>query len=97
MPATEVLEETRQTSESPTPQGAGRSRWFRAAALTLVGLGGVVAGVYGLLDGGSAPLLGLPLLLVGVVAASASLGRGCLSYPSGDPPAASTSSPSKPE
>ncbi len=38
MPTTEVLEETRQTSECPTPQGAGRSRWFRAAALTLVGL-----------------------------------------------------------
>src|SRR6266849_3607872 len=38
MPTTEVLEETRQTSECPTPQGAGRSRWFRAGALTLVGL-----------------------------------------------------------
>src|SRR5713226_2467885 len=38
MPTTEVLEETRQTSECPRTQGAGRSRWFRAAALTLVGL-----------------------------------------------------------
>jgi cytochrome c biogenesis protein CcdA len=38
MQTTEVLEETRQTSESPVSPGGSRSRWFRAAALTLVGL-----------------------------------------------------------
>src|SRR5713101_1282904 len=38
MQTTEVLEETGQTSESPRTQGAGRSRWLRAAVLTLVGL-----------------------------------------------------------
>jgi energy-coupling factor transport system permease protein len=48
----------------------------KATALTLFGLGGVVAGVYGLLDGGSAPLLGLPLLVVGSAAAAASLAVG---------------------
>ena len=48
----------------------------KATALTLFGLGGVVAGVYGLLDGCSAPLLGLPLLLVGSAAAAASLAVG---------------------
>jgi energy-coupling factor transport system permease protein len=48
----------------------------KATALTLFGLGGVVAGVYGLLDGGSAPLLGLPLLLAGSAAAAASLAVG---------------------
>jgi len=47
-----------------------------ATALTLFGLGGVVAGVYGLLDGGSAPLLGLPLLLAGSTAAAGSLAIG---------------------
>ena len=48
----------------------------RATALTLGGLCGVVAGVYGLLDGGSAPLLGLPLLVAGATAATASLAVG---------------------
>jgi energy-coupling factor transport system permease protein len=53
----------------------------QATALTLVGLCGVVAGVYGLLDGGSAPLLGLPLLLAGAAAASASLTVGARREP----------------
>ena len=48
----------------------------QATALTLAGLSGVIAGVYGLLDGSPAPLLGLPLLIVGAVAATASLAVG---------------------
>lgn len=42
-----------------------------AAALTLAGLLGVCAGLYGLLDAGSPPLLGLPLLGLGLVLAGA--------------------------
>ncbi|HEX3005249.1 MAG TPA: CbiQ family ECF transporter T component [Angustibacter sp.] len=49
-----------------------RSRRF-ATGLTLVGLTGVVAGTYGVLDAGSAPLLGLPLLVSGALVAAASL------------------------
>jgi energy-coupling factor transport system permease protein len=44
-----------------------------ATALTMVGLGGVVAGTYGVLDAGSPPLLGLPLLLSGALVAGAAL------------------------
>jgi len=40
-----------------------------------------VAGVYGLLDGGSAPLLGLPLLVVGSAAAASSLAVGARREP----------------
>ncbi|MGH8970601.1 MAG: CbiQ family ECF transporter T component [Actinomycetes bacterium] len=47
------------------------------ATLTLGGLLGVCAGVYGLLDAGSPPLLGLPLLAGGLVAA------GCGMYVAG--------------
>ena len=74
-----ALERSLDLAASMESRGYGRSvhrdaRSRRpATALTLVGLGGVVAGVYGLLDGGSAPLLGLPLLLVGSAAATASL------------------------
>ncbi len=49
----------------------GRRR--AATALTLLGLGGVVAGLYGLLDQGSPPLLGLPLLVVGAAASALAL------------------------
>jgi energy-coupling factor transport system permease protein len=77
-----ALERSLDLAASMESRGYGRSvhrdarSRRKATALTLFGLGGVVAGVYGLLDGGSAPLLGLPLLVVGSVAAAASLAVG---------------------
>jgi len=77
-----ALERSLNLAASMESRGYGRSvhRDVRsrrqATALTLAGLTGVVAGVYGLLDGGSAPLLGLPLLVVGSAAAAASLAVG---------------------
>lgn len=77
-----ALEHSLDLAASMESRGYGRSvhrdarSRRKATALTLVGLGGVVAGVYGLLDGGSAPLLGLPMLLAGVAAAAASLAVG---------------------
>jgi energy-coupling factor transport system permease protein len=77
-----ALERSLDLAASMESRGYGRSvhrdtgSRRKATALTLFGLGGVVAGVYGLLDGGSAPLLGLPLLLVGSAAAAASLAVG---------------------
>jgi energy-coupling factor transport system permease protein len=82
-----ALERSLDLAASMESRGYGRSvhrdaRSRRTAtALTLVGLGGVIAGVYGLLDGGSAPLLGLPLLLVGAAAATASLAVGARREP----------------
>ena len=77
-----ALERSLDLAASMESRGYGRSvhrdgrsrRW--ATMLTFVGLCGVLAGVYGLLDGGSAPLLGLPLLVAGSVAATASLAVG---------------------
>jgi energy-coupling factor transport system permease protein len=59
-------------------RSAGASRRFQraTAALVLGGLLGVCAGVYGLLDGGDRPLLGLPLLGLGASAAVAGLALG---------------------
>jgi energy-coupling factor transport system permease protein len=59
-------------------RGADRSPGLRraTAALVLGGLLGVCAGVYGLLDGGDRPLLGLPLLGLGVAAAAGGLALG---------------------
>lgn len=48
----------------------------RASALAMTGLLGVVAGLYGLLDGSAPGLLGLPLLAAGAVVAAASLWAG---------------------
>ena len=45
----------------------------RTALLTLSGLGGVLVGLYGLLDGASPGWLGLPVLLSGVAVAAAAL------------------------
>lgn len=42
-------------------------------ALTLLGLGGTLVGLYGLLDGTGPAALGLPTLLLGIVVAAASL------------------------
>lgn len=44
-----------------------------ASGLALTGLAGVLGGLYGLLDASAGGVLGLPLLLVGVVLATASL------------------------
>jgi len=77
-----ALERSLDLAASMESRGYGRSvhrdarSRRRATTLTLIGLCGVVAGVYGLMDGGSAPLLGLPLLLVGSAAAAASLAVG---------------------
>ena len=77
-----ALERSLDLAASMESRGYGRSvhrdarTRRRATALTLAGLCGVVAGVYGLLDGGSAPLLGLPLLVAGSTAAAASLAVG---------------------
>ena len=77
-----ALERSLDLAASMESRGYGRSvhrddrSRRKATALTLFGLCGVVAGVYGLLDGGSAPLLGLPLLLVGSAAAAGSLAVG---------------------
>src|ERR1019366_3997998 len=77
-----ALERSLDLAASMESRGYGRSvhrnagSRRKATALTLFGLGGVVAGVYGLLDGGSAPLLGLPLLLAGSAGAAASLAGG---------------------
>jgi len=82
-----ALERSLDLAASMESRGYGRSvhrdprSRRRATALTLIGLGGVVAGVYGLLDGGSAPLLGLPLLLAGSAAAAASLALGARREP----------------
>ena len=77
-----ALERSLDLAASMESRGYGRSVYRdararrRATALTLAGLCGVVAGVYGLMDGGSAPLLGLPLLAAGATAAAASLAVG---------------------
>ncbi|GAB2676253.1 energy-coupling factor transporter transmembrane component T [Thalassiella azotivora] len=75
-----ALERSLELAASMESRGYGRSvsrsGSRRATALTLVGVGGVVAGVYGLLDGGSAPLLGLPLVLLGSAAAAVALWTG---------------------
>ena len=77
-----ALERSLDLAASMESRGYGRSvhrdarSRRKATTLTLIGLCGVVAGVYGLMDGGSSPLLGLPLLLVGSTAAAASLAVG---------------------
>jgi energy-coupling factor transport system permease protein len=82
-----ALERSLDLAASMESRGYGRSvhrnarSRRQATTLTLVGLVGVVAGVYGLLDGGSAPALGLPLLLLGSAAASASLVVGARREP----------------
>ncbi len=53
--------------------GVGPAARRRTAILTLTGLGGVLIGLYGLLDGTSPAWLGLPVLLSGVVIAAVAL------------------------
>jgi energy-coupling factor transport system permease protein len=57
--------------------GRGASSGGRSSgALTLLGLLGVCAGLYGLLDSGSPVVLGLPLLSAGMLLAGAGLALG---------------------
>jgi energy-coupling factor transport system permease protein len=55
-------------------RGSGSRRW--STWLTLAGVGGLLVGTYGVLDGASPPLLGLPLLAVGAVVAAGALAVG---------------------
>jgi energy-coupling factor transport system permease protein len=73
------LDRSLSLAASMESRGYGRSvrrttssrRW--AAGLTLAGLIGVVAGLYGLLDATTPVLLGLPLVVAGVLCATAAL------------------------
>jgi energy-coupling factor transport system permease protein len=77
-----ALERALELAASMESRGYGRAvhrdaRSRRlATALTMLGLGGVVAGTYGVLDAGSPPLLGLPLLAAGITVAAAALAVG---------------------
>ncbi|MFP5346247.1 MAG: energy-coupling factor transporter transmembrane component T [Actinomycetes bacterium] len=75
-----ALERALELAASMESRGYGRSvrraGRARTTALTLVGVGGVVVGMYGLLDGGSPPLLGLPVLAVGAAASAVALWTG---------------------
>jgi energy-coupling factor transport system permease protein len=62
--------ESRGYGRTPVRSAAARRV---ASALTLTGLVGVVAGLYGLLDGSVTGLLGMPLLVLGVVVTTAAL------------------------
>ncbi|HEX5532940.1 MAG TPA: energy-coupling factor transporter transmembrane component T [Actinomycetales bacterium] len=75
-----ALERALELAASMESRGYGRAvrrhGRGRTTALTLVGVGGVVVGAYGLLDGGSPPLLGVPVLAVGAIAALVALWTG---------------------
>lgn len=74
-----ALERSLQLAASMDARGYGRSvhrsrrRFAAESGLAVVGLLGVLAGIYGLLDGSTPSWLGAPPLIVGVVLASASL------------------------
>lgn len=74
-----ALDRSLELAASMESRGYGRAvhRTARstrlAGLLTLVGVGGVVVGLYGLLDGTSPVLLGLPTLLLGVGCATVAL------------------------
>ena len=83
MPVLEgALERSLDLAAAMDSRGYGRTalvsgfRRLIAGAATLGGLLGVCVGVYGLLDASTPPLLGLPLLLVGVSAAAVGLVMG---------------------
>jgi energy-coupling factor transport system permease protein len=77
-----ALERSLELAMAMESRGYGRSvhrdaRSRRAAgALSLLGVTGVLVGVYGLLDGGSPPVLGIPLLAAGSAACALALWRG---------------------
>lgn len=74
-----ALERSLQLAASMESRGYGRSahrnprRTRRASAVTIVGLIGVLAGTYGVLDGTTPPLLAMPLLLLGLALATGAL------------------------
>ncbi len=74
-----ALERSLRLAASMESRGYGRSvhrtpAGRRAAtAMTLVGVGGVVTGLYGVLDSSAPPLLGFPLLGLGLLLATAAL------------------------
>lgn len=74
-----ALERSLELAAAMDSRGYGRRASVRpgvrraASVLTLAGLLGVCAGLYGLLDAGSPPLLGLPLLGLGLVLATAGM------------------------
>jgi energy-coupling factor transport system permease protein len=74
-----ALERSLDLAASMESRGYGRAvhrteRSTRlAGVLTLVGVGGVVVGLYGLLDGSSPAILGVPTLVLGVGCATAAL------------------------
>ena len=83
MPVLEgALERSLELAAAMDSRGYGRSAQLprrvrrTTAGLTVGGLLGVAAGVYGLLDAGSPPLLGLPLLGGGALLAGAGLALG---------------------
>ncbi|QQS00721.1 MAG: energy-coupling factor transporter transmembrane protein EcfT [Austwickia sp.] len=53
-----------------------RQRQLLASGLAMLGLGGVVVGVYGLLDGFTPVAVGLPVLVLGILVAAATLWFG---------------------
>lgn len=76
------LERALELAASMESRGYGRAagrdprRQRRASAVTVLGLIGALAGSYGLLDGSTPPLLGLPLVLAGTGAAAGALWYG---------------------
>ncbi|MGL5858093.1 MAG: CbiQ family ECF transporter T component [Angustibacter sp.] len=82
-----ALERSLELAASMESRGYGRrphrdpvSR-RRSTALTLTGVGGVVVGTYGMLDSGSPPLLGLPLVAAGTLCSAAALVVGARTNP----------------
>lgn len=77
-----ALERSLELAAAMESRGYGRSvhrdpRGRRlAGALSVTSVAGVVVGVYGLLDGGSPPALGLPLVVLGAAAGAVALWRG---------------------
>jgi energy-coupling factor transport system permease protein len=67
-----------RTAPAAASSGSGSSAagWSGSGAVTLAGLLGVCAGLYGLLDAGSPGLLGLPVLALGAAVAAAGLHLG---------------------
>lgn len=75
------LERSLELAASMESRGYGRVTLApgtrrRATTLTVIGLSGVVVGLYGLLDGAAPAIIGLPTLLVGTALAVAALMTG---------------------
>lgn len=76
------LDQALGLAASMESRGYGRAadadprRQRRASAVTVLGLIGALAGCYGLLDGSTSPLLGLPLVVAGAASAAGALWYG---------------------